>query len=67
MAAVYMRSDENMMEVGCALFAEGGYLMRHSNKVAKVLEILMGVQTKFNKWDGKGDEDVDGIEGLNDE
>jgi hypothetical protein len=57
-----------MMEVGCVLFVEGGYLMRHANKVPKVLEILREVENKFNKWGGKGeDEDEDEMEGLEDE
>ena len=42
--------------------------MHYSYKVPRVLKVLRGVQTKFNKWGGKEDEDADGCEmqGLED-
>jgi hypothetical protein len=66
MATVYLGSSENMMEVGCALFAEGGYLMRHANKVPKVLEVLREVETRFNKWGegGRAGEEEDSEEEM---
>ncbi len=51
---MYLGSSENMMELGCTLFKEGGYLMSHPNRVPKVLEVMQEIQNRFNKWDARG-------------
>lgn len=47
---IYLESGEPMIELGYTLLGEGGHLMRYPSKVDAVLQRIIQIHDKFNKW-----------------
>lgn len=47
----YLDSPEPLVEVGMALLAEGGYLIRRPHVADKLLSVIVKVQNKIYKWE----------------
>lgn len=52
MTEVYLESNDPLMQIGCTLLGEGGYLLKYPNKATDILNKLIAINQKFNKWNG---------------
>jgi hypothetical protein len=51
LSSLYLESVEPMVEVGYTLLGEGGFLMKYPAKVQTVMERIIEINVRFNKWD----------------
>jgi hypothetical protein len=47
----FLESEASLFEVGLALLAEGGYLIRQPKTAEKILTIITSVSNKFGNWE----------------